>query len=212
MATPFTAPAVMPHSPDGNLTYDIVKYVLTQPDLAMRAGIDEASRLQCSSSEEAAQLYWKNLQELSANGGLSLSLAANGLPENHLIVPDLSKVEGLIAPDSNGTPFFVPTNPVDDPTGGISYDRWKSLIANPETRAMLGVDDKTASWLMRSEEGAFMWFQQALANENQTAVLDAQESMQQMTSHINDGFKYGKLAGIAALVAMACFMFLVFAR
>lgn len=212
LATPFTAPAVMPHSPDGNLTYDILKYMLTQPGFGWQAGIDDTARLQFTSSEESAQLLWKNLQEASANTGASMSLEAYGIDPNHLIVPDLSNIDGPIPADPNGTPFFVPANPVDDPNGDISYDRWKSLIANPETRAMLGLDDKTASWLMRSEEGAFMWFQQAKANENQAHALDTQASMQQMTGHLNDGFKYAKLAGIAALVVGVCFIFLVLTR
>lgn len=212
MTTPFTAPAVMPHSPDGNLNYDIVKYVLTQPDLAARIGIDEAARVEAISSEEAAQNYWRTLQDFSVQSGTSLSLAANDIPQNHLIVPDLSDVEGVIPPDPNGTPFFVPTHPVDDPAGGISYDRWKALIANPETRTMLGVDEKTASWLMRSEEGAFMWYQQALANENQAAALDVQDTMRQIEHHVSDGFKYGKAAALILVAVIVIGLVMFFAR
>lgn len=212
MATPFTAPAVMPHSPDGKLTYDIIKFMLTQPGFGREAGIDDETRLMFCANEENAALFWNNLQEASAATGEPLTLAAYGIPENHLIVPDLSKVEGPIPPDPNGTPFFVPINPVDDPSGGISYDRWKTLIANPETRAMLGLDEKTASWLMRSEEGAFMWFQQALANENQAATLQRKAVVQQVASHVSKGYRYGQLAGIALVVAFACYIFSLFIR
>lgn len=211
MNSQFTAPAAMPHSPDGNMNYDIVKYVLAHPELAARAGIGESDRLEAISSEQAAQNYWRRLQEFSAQSGTSLSLADNGIPQNHLIVPNLSNVEGLIEPDPNGTPFFVPTQPVDDPAGGISYDRWKALIANPETRAMMGIDDKTASWLMRSEEGAFMWYQQALANENQATVLGAQDAMGEIEQHVSDSFKYGQAAVmvLGAVFVLALFMFFV---
>lgn len=135
---------------------------------------------------------------------------AGGVLENNLIVPDLSEVNGLIPADPNGTPFFLSLNPVDDPAGGISYDRWKMLIANPETRAMLGFDDKAASWLMRSEEGAFMWYQQALANEQQDAALQTQQAMHQIETHMNEGFKYANLAGIIGAVVLAGGLFFIF--
>lgn len=211
MNSQFTAPAAMPHSPDGNLNYDIIKYILADPEIAGRAGIRESDRLKAISSEQAARKYWHRLQNHYAQTGASLSLADNGIVQNHLVVPDLSNVEGLVEPDPNGTPFFVPTQPVDDPAGGISYDRWKALIANPETRAMLGVDDKTASWLMRSEEGAFMWYQQALANENQSNLLDTQEAMTEIEQHVSDSFKFGQaaVAVLGAVFVLGLFIFFV---
>lgn len=211
MTTPFKAPAVMPHSPDGSLTFEILKYVLTRPDLSSRIGLDEAQRLSFSASEENAEMYWRNCQAAAAQLGTPLLLEDLGLPQNHLAVPDLSGVEGLVPADPNGTPFFVPQFPRDDPGGGVSYDRFKTLIANPETRVMLGLDDTTASWIMRSEEGAFMWYQQALANENQEADLARQESFRQIESHIKSGFNYAQGAALAAIVVMGCIVFFLFA-
>lgn len=207
MTTPFRAPAVMPHSPDGNMTYEIFKYVLADPGLTARTGLDEATRLEAVKSEESAQVVWKRLLDNAAQTGTSLSLAANNIPVNHLIVPDLTDHDGLIPPDPNGTPFIVPERPVDDPSGGISYDRWKTLIANPETRQMLGLDDKTASWIMRSEEGAFMLYQQGLANENQEAELQSQDVYRQVETQIKKGFGYGGWAiGILLVVIVLSFV------
>lgn len=209
MSTPFRAPKVMPHSPDGNLTYDIFKFVIADANLAAGAGLDEDSRVWATQSEEAAHELWNEVLRYAREEGSSLSLASHGLLPNHVVAPDLSQHEGLVPPDPNGTPFFVPTQPVDDLNGGISYDRWKTLIANPETRQMLGLDDKSASWIMRSEEGAYMLYQQGLANEQQAADAERQQAFGQMEAHINEGFKYAGWS-IAILVATVVLFFVLF--